>query len=165
MIVAVDCGTRLIAVDGVTEPCALGRHGPCASDLKREGDGRTPIGRWPVRAVLLRPDRGIVPPERLPWRWLRPADGWSDDPADPVYNRPVTHPHPFSAERLWRDDGSYDAIVTLGHNDMPPIPGAGSAIFLHLRERATTAGCVAVTRPVMTGLLAMLSPGDAIEIV
>ena len=38
----------------------------------------------------------------MPWRWLRPDDGWSDDAADPAYNRPVRHPHPYSAEWLWR---------------------------------------------------------------
>ena len=152
-------------IDGATEPCTIGRNGSCAPGRKREGDGRTPIGRWPVCTALLRPERGFSQPKRLAWRWLRAIDGWSDDPNDPAYNRPVTHPHPFSAERLWRDDGSYDAIIVLGYNDAPPVPDAGSAIFLHLREGDVTAGCVAVARPVMTGLLARLSLGDMIEIV
>ncbi len=164
MIVTVDAATRTIAIGGDPVPCAIGRGGACAADAKREGDGRTPLGCWPIRTVLLRPDRGFAPPARLPWRWLRTADGWSDDPSDAAYNRPIRHPHPRSAERLWRDDGLYDAIVTLGHNDAPPEPGGGSAIFLHLREGDTTAGCVAVTREVMTQLLAVLVPGDALRI-
>lgn len=165
MIVAVDTAARRIAFAGIEAPCAIGRNGACLAARKREGDGCTPLGRWPVRAALLRPDRGIVPPARLPWRWLRGDDGWSDDPQDPVYNRPVFHPHGFSAEQLWRDDGSYDAIVVLGHNDNPPVGSAGSAIFLHMRGGEATAGCIAVDPPTMAQLLVVLAPGDTMDIV
>ena len=147
-------------------PCLIGRNGAVAAAEKREGDGCTPRGRWPFRAVLLRPDRIVQPPRlTLPWRWLRPDDGWSDDPHDPAYNRPVRHPHDWSAERLWRDDGLYDVIVVLGHNDAPVVPGAGSAIFLHcLGEGGPTAGCVAIARDHLIDLIAMMEPGDALDI-
>ena len=75
-----------------------------------------------------------------------------DDPADPAYNRPVRLPHPFSAETLQREDMLYDVVLVLGHNDAPPVPGAGSAIFFHLWNEAkpadqrTTEGCVAIAR-------------------
>lgn len=147
-------------------PCSMGRAGVCLAGEKREGDGATPLGTWPFRGVLLRPDR-VAPATglRLPWRWLRPDDGWSDDPADPAYNRPVRHPHPFSAERLWRDDGLYDVIVVLGHNDAPPVPGAGSAIFLHCwREDTATEGCVAIAREALLDLLPALAAGEALII-
>jgi len=101
----------------------------------------------------------------LPWRWVRPDDGWSDDPADPAYNRPVRHPHGYSAERLVRDDGAYDVIVVLGHNDAPPVPGMGSAVFLHCSEGRPTAGCVAVEKDALLAVLPQLRPGDAVEIV
>jgi L,D-peptidoglycan transpeptidase YkuD (ErfK/YbiS/YcfS/YnhG family) len=146
--------------------CAIGRGGTLPADAKSEGDGATPLGNWPIRGVLLRPDRVVLPRViALPWRWLRPADGWSDDSGDPAYNRPVRHPHAFSAERLWRDDRLYDVIVTLGHNDAPPVPGRGSAIFLHCWcDAATTEGCVAVAKHDLLALLPQLAPGDAIEI-
>ena len=102
---------------------------------------------------------------RLPWRWLRPNDGWSDDPADPAYNRPVLHPHRFSAERMWRDDPLYDIVLVLGYNDSLPVPGAGSAIFLHCsNDGAATEGCVAIDQTALLGLLPTLGPGDAVEI-
>ena len=142
---------------------SIGRGGACAAADKREGDGCTPIGAWPIRGVLLRPGLGFAPPA-LPWRWLRPDDGWSDDPRDPAYNRPVRHPHAFSAERLWRDDGLYDAILWLGHNDAPLVPGAGSAIFLHLSGDRPTEGCVAIAREAMVALLGWLRPGDQLRI-
>jgi L,D-peptidoglycan transpeptidase YkuD (ErfK/YbiS/YcfS/YnhG family) len=102
---------------------------------------------------------------RVPWRWLRPDDGWSDDPVDAAYNRPIRHPYPRSAERLWREDGAYDAIVVLGHNDSPPVPGAGSAIFLHCTtSKPFTEGCVAIDRGDLLDILTALVPGDGVEI-
>jgi L,D-peptidoglycan transpeptidase YkuD (ErfK/YbiS/YcfS/YnhG family) len=159
---AISAGT--LSGFGETLPASFGKAGAIAAADKREGDGASPLGLWPIRAVLLRPDRVLLPPLRLPWRRLRPADGWSDDPADPAYNRPVTLPHRFSAEALWREDGAYDVIVVLGHNDAPPQPGLGSAIFWHCRQpdgRATE-GCVAVDRPALLRWLPQLAPGDAV---
>ena len=54
-------------------------------------------------------------------------------------------PYPANAESLWRDDHSYNIVVIVGYNDDPPIPGKGSAIFLHVvREGySPTVGCVA----------------------
>ncbi len=148
-------------------PVSLGRGGIVPASAKREGDGATPAARLPLRSVLLRPDR--VPPLalRLPWRWLRPADGWSDAPDDPAYNRPVIHPHPFRAERLWRDDPLYDIIVVLGWNDAPVIPGRGSAIFWHVAraDGAPTEGCLATARDTLVSLLPRLVPGATLEVV
>ena len=90
---------------------------------------------------------------------LRPEDGWCDDPDDAAYNRPVRLPYAASHERLWRDDGIYDVIVVLGHNDDPPVPGRGSAIFLHVArpDYGPTAGCVALA---LADLLTVLREAD-----
>ncbi len=128
-------------------PCAVGRGGLARN--KGEGDGATPIGCFTMRALLFRPDR-IDAPETLglPVRALAPQHGWCDDPADPAYNQPVNLPHGGRAESLWRDDELYDLIVVLGYNDNPPVPGRGSAIFLHVArpDLAPTDGCVALRR-------------------
>lgn len=164
--ILVDCSTRRLSAFGVDIRCAIGRGGAIAADTKREGDGATPIGRWPIIGALLRPDRVAPPVTRLPWRWLRPDDGWSDDPADPAYNRPVRHPHAFSAEHLWRDDHIYDIIMVLGHNITPPRPGRGSAIFWHVAQPDyhPTAGCVAIARPELARILNELTPGMYLHI-
>ena len=163
--ILVDTARRILSHEGREIPCLIGKGGTIAANAKREGDGATPLGRWPVRTVLLRPDRVTRPALNLPWRWLHPDDGWCDAPEDPAYNRPVRHPYPRSAERLWREDGAYDVIVTLAHNDAPPTPGAGSAIFLHCTaERDFTEGCVAIGRSDLLDILKTLAPGDAVDI-
>ena len=166
MNLRVDTSARTLSAFGETWPCVIGRSGAISADAKREGDGATPLGRWPLRTLLLRPSRVALPATTLPWRWQRPDDGWSDGSADPAYNRPVRHPHGYSAEHLWRDDGLYDVIVTLGHNDAPPLAGAGSAIFLHCAspDGKPTEGCVALPRDMLLGLVERLSPKDFIEI-
>ena len=158
-------GLTLTGPDGVAIPCTIGRSGTCPAGDKREGDGMTPRGTWPIRTVLFRPGRASPPGGlRLPWRWVRADDGWSDGLGDPEYNRPVRHPHGFSAERLVREDGLYDVIVVLGHNDAPPVDGMGSAIFLHCGEGRPTEGCVAVEKGALLGLLGKLEPGDRVEV-
>jgi L,D-peptidoglycan transpeptidase YkuD (ErfK/YbiS/YcfS/YnhG family) len=144
--------------------CALGRTG-IARD-KREGDGATPAGLFPLRRVLYRPDRMSPPRTALAAVPLRPADGWCDDPADAAYNRPVTLPYAGGHERLWRDDRLYDLILVIGHNDDPVLAGAGSAVFVHVAAAGwePTAGCVALALPDLLTVLAGCGPGDALHI-
>lgn len=146
--------------------CALGRAGISLRGDKREGDGTTPSGIFPLRRALYRADRLARPATGLPIRALRSDDAWSDDPADPLYNRPVSRPHPFSHEALWRADPLYDVVVVIGHNDDPPLPGAGSAIFMHVAAAgyAPTEGCIALTRADLVALLADCRPGDILTI-
>ena len=165
-LLQVDTRARTLTAFGHGIACEIGRSGTIGEAAKREGDGKTPIGDYPIRGILFRPGR-VVPPSglTLPWRWTRPSDGWSDDVADPLYNRPVTHPWPHSAERLQREDGLYDLIVILGHNDRPILPGLGSAIFLHCAIAGRpTAGCVAIAKDALLALLPRLAPGDRIAI-
>jgi L,D-peptidoglycan transpeptidase YkuD (ErfK/YbiS/YcfS/YnhG family) len=169
-VISVDTAALTLTVDadGIVRsiPCSIGRSGAVGGAEKREGDGATPLGDWPIRSVLFRHARAAPPVGlRLPWRWIGESDGWSDDVADPAYNRPVRHPHAFSAERLVRADGLYDVIVVLGHNDAPPRPGAGSAIFLHCwNEAKPTEGCVAIDKDALLAILPSLRPGDSVTI-
>jgi len=120
--------------DDVTARCAIGKGGVIGAALKREGDGASPLGTWEMRRVFYRADRHPRPETGLPCVPLRETDGWCDDPDHRLYNRPVTLPFQASHERLWRDDHVYDLIVELGHNDDPPVPNYGSAIFLHIAK-------------------------------
>ncbi len=144
--------------------CALGRSGIRAD--KREGDGVTPAGRWPMRRLLYRPDRLAPPLTGLSVTAITPDDGWCDDPADSRYNRPVRLPCTARHERLWRDDGLYDVVVVLGHNDDPVVPEDGSAIFLHVArpDFGPTEGCVALALPDLLAVVRDAVSGTIVEI-
>jgi L,D-peptidoglycan transpeptidase YkuD (ErfK/YbiS/YcfS/YnhG family) len=147
--------------------CALGKGGVKPEADKREGDGATPLGRYVLRQVYYRADRLAAPQTRLPVQALTTKDGWCDDPADLAYNRHVLLPYAAGHEKLWREDHVYDVIVVLGHNDDPPVPGMGSAIFLHLArpDYSGTEGCVALALPDLLALLAVLPPNAAMQII
>lgn len=146
--------------------CVLGKGGVVSAEQKREGDGASPIGVWPLRRVLYRADRISKPETALAVAALEPDDGWCDAADDPNYNRLVKHPYPTSAEKLWRDDHAYDVIVILGHNDDPVVLGAGSAIFWHLAQPdwRGTEGCVAVSLETMLAALKAAQVGDSLTI-
>lgn len=148
--------------DGSSVRCALGWGGVTRS--KREGDGATPIGTWPLRRLLYRADRIARPQARLETSGIRPEHAWCDDPADPAYNRPVTLPYAGRHERLWREDEIYDLILVLGYNDDPVVPGLGSAIFLHVArpDFSPTEGCVALARADLVQFLAQAQHGDSV---
>ena len=127
--------------------CALGWAG--LKKNKSEGDGTTPVGRFPLRRVFYRADRLTKPKTRLIVRALQPDDGWCNDPSSVnYYNQFVTLPFIPSHERLWREDEIYDIIVEIGYNDAPAVAGKGSAIFIHIARPnySPTRGCVALCR-------------------
>ena len=140
----------------------LGRSGIRAE--KREGDGATPGGVFRLERMLWRADRLARPKTRLPAISILPHMGWSDDPANFRYNRPVNLPWPASAECLWRPDHLYDLVLVTSHNQNPVVPGAGSAVFVHLQrhDKGPTAGCIALQ---LADLLHLLeSAGSETEI-
>jgi L,D-peptidoglycan transpeptidase YkuD (ErfK/YbiS/YcfS/YnhG family) len=145
-------------------PCALGKSGVRAD--KREGDHATPLGRFPFRQVLYRPDREAKPRTALPTRAIAATDGWCDDVGDPAYNRPVTLPYAARHEVLWRADGLYDLVLTIGHNDDPVVKGAGSAVFVHVArpDGGGTEGCVAFRVEDLRWILAQADATSVIRI-
>ncbi len=130
-----------LEINGGRFACILGQEG--RTHFKREGDGKSPIGRWKLGQLFYRPDktghmRGAKP--------LKATDGWCDAPGHRLYNRPVKRPFAASHEAMWRQDEAYDLVCLTDHNQRPRVQGLGSAIFLHVwRDGAVgTAGCVAL---------------------
>ncbi|SCA56373.1 conserved hypothetical protein [Candidatus Terasakiella magnetica] len=157
-------GDQTLTFQGKTYKCALGKSG--MTQDKCEGDGATPLGTYALRRVLYRADRLEKPETILKTHAIKSYDGWCDAPNHPLYNRPVCLPFSASHEKLSREDHIYDIIVVLGHNDDPPIPGKGSAIFFHLaRENYEgTEGCVAIKRADMLDILATVDDTAVIKI-
>ena len=148
VVTADDMGGYWLEFGGYRVAAQIGRFGVIRAADKREGDGATPCGRWPVRAVYYRPDRVQCPATNLPCYCLTVDCGWCDDVTSPDYNRYVKQPYDFRHEQMWRHDEAYDFVVELGYNDDPVVTGRGSAIFLHCiaADKTSTAGCVAVNK-------------------
>jgi D-aminopeptidase len=131
---------------------------------KVEGDGRSPAGVFDLRLVTGYA-KASPPGTRMPYREATPTLRCVDDPRSAHYNRLAdeakTRKDWSSAEDMRRRDGLYRAVVWVGHNDAPVVPGRGSCIFLHLRSGAasTTAGCTAFEPEPMERLLRWLDPG------
>lgn len=157
---------QTIRVNGREFACRIGRAGLAAAGEKREGDLKTPCGRFALRCVYYRPDRVARPKTALPVIALTPEDGWCDDPAHALYNQFVKLPFEGRHEKLWREDHVYDVIVPLGYNDGPIVPGAGSAIFMHLmrEDGVGTEGCVALKREDLVEVLAQVTADSVVVI-
>lgn len=167
MIVTVRCAKRIIEIDGKAYPCRIGRSGYIAGEKGREGDEKTPLGDYVFRFGFYRADRlPGAPPSRLTLRALEDSDGWCDDPDHAAYNRFVKLPFAGSHEKLWREDGAYDVVLGISHNDSPPQKGLGSAVFVHIAQPddRQTLGCVALTPDVMITLLAAIGPETRLTI-
>ncbi|MBI2256337.1 MAG: L,D-transpeptidase family protein [Proteobacteria bacterium] len=144
--------------------CALGRGG--ILPVKREGDGGTPVGSFPLRRLYMRADKGNAPKAPVPISVITKDDGWCDAPEHADYNRRVTLPFAASHETMWRDDHLYDLVLVIGHNDDPVVPFMGSAVFVHLArpDYGPTEGCIAFARADLEAILASLGPQDRVVV-
>lgn len=143
-------------------PCTIGRGGVAAD--KREGDGATPAGIHRVAGLWHRPDRLRAP---APWSVpIGPRDRWCDDPRHAAYNAPVRAPFGASAERMRRPDPLYDLVIVLDWNLAAPVPGLGSAIFVHRWRRpgTPTEGCIALAPRDLAWLAARVRLGTPLVV-
>ena len=147
------------------ETCAAAGKGG-VKPLKREGDGASPQGDFPLISGYYRADRLKIPATAFPMRPMREDDAWVDDPKDEHYNAHVRLPYRGHVENLWRKDEVYDLVIVVGYNTFPVAHGAGSAIFLHIARPAftPTVGCIAVSRDALVRLLPKLSPESRLRI-
>ncbi|MBU6476278.1 MAG: L,D-transpeptidase family protein [Alphaproteobacteria bacterium] len=158
--------TATLSVNGKTYPCTLGRAGVTGPAEKTEGDGKTPLGVYPLRLLYYRADRVAKPETGLPLKVLTPETGWCEDPSHPDYNREISLPHPAGHDHMTRADALYDYVVVVGYNDSPVVTGKGSAIFIHLArpDFSPTAGCVGLRAEDMRELLKICNETSTIEI-
>lgn len=129
----------------------LGRNGVAAPGAKREGDGKTPYGAYPMRGGF-----GIYanPGLRSSWLVTRWRDVWVDDSRSALYNTHRLLPvrgRWTSAEAL-RLRPAYNYAQVIGYNERRR-PGRGSAIFLHIDQGRGTAGCVSLPRKLLLKVL------------
>ncbi len=181
MDIIISCSRRQLDIKGLdcgelSVPVRIGKAGFTAQALGREGDAKTPLGEYHLRFGLYRADRLPMPRSRLTFRAVQEDDGWCDAPSDAGYNRFVKRPYPASHEALWREDGVYDIILVMSHNDSPPQNdatkgkgkgrGMGSTVFIHVAhiDERQTMGCIALSADDMARLLGRLYTGQRVII-
>lgn len=150
--------------DSKSYRCALGRGGILT--YKVEGDGATPTGIYPLLRLFWRSDKITSIETLLPHQNLNLDDGWCDDPTHPEYNQLVNLPFSASHERMWHDDDLYDLVIEIGHNNNPVVPGAGSAVFIHVAspDYAATEGCIALAKDDLLMLIQKWTTATKVEI-
>jgi L,D-peptidoglycan transpeptidase YkuD (ErfK/YbiS/YcfS/YnhG family) len=136
----------------------VGYHGIAEPGKKREGDGRTPSGRYGFSFFFgVLPDRGFS----FHFRHAYSDDYWDDDPASVRYNEwvdarkhdPGANPEPLHVRP------AYDYAAVIAYNTAR-VRGRGSAIFLHTGTGSATAGCVSLPFTELVRLLRWLKPAD-----
>jgi L,D-peptidoglycan transpeptidase YkuD (ErfK/YbiS/YcfS/YnhG family) len=135
----------------------VGYNGFAPPGQKREGDGRTPSGSFGFDFFF-----GVLgnPGVQFPYRPVAgPNIVWDDDPSSPLYNQWVdktTSDAGAAPEPM--DQPAYDYGAVIAYNANPTVPGAGSAIFLHVSRGGPTAGCVSLPTGELLSLLRWLNP-------
>ena len=135
----------------------VGYNGIARPGRKREGDGKTPSGRFGF-SFFFGVQRKLAAFD-FPFRHARSYDYWDDDPASPRYNewvdarrhRPGANPEPMDQVP------AYDYAAVIAYNTAR-VPGRGSAIFLHVGTGTATAGCVSLPRSELIKVLRWLRP-------
>jgi len=129
---------------------------------KKERDGRAPAGVFAIGEVFGY-DSNLPAGGDYPYHQVTEADVWSDDPRSPNYNRhividPKNPPDNYSHEKMRSGDFAYHWLIEIRHNSDPPVPGAGSAIFFHIRRGVNhpTTGCTTMAEPDLVKIVTWL---------
>jgi L,D-peptidoglycan transpeptidase YkuD (ErfK/YbiS/YcfS/YnhG family) len=137
--------------------CSIGKRG--LTKKKREGDLKTPGGKFKFKLLLYRKDRIRRIRCKIKRKIIRKNMGWCDDANSAYYNQLVKLSFEKKAEKLYLKKNSYDLILVLNYNMKPVIKNKGSAIFLHIANKkfSPTKGCVAITKRAFIKILPLIT--------
>jgi len=150
----------------------LGYHrNPPHARIKREGDGRSPAGVFPIGGLWTYTNKTLSHHPNLETHKISPADLWVSDIRYPkLYNRHLRLSHPAQTaweknEQMRQNDPAHSIKLLIGHNTKDikngPVLGAGSSIFFHLwRDKGgkPTAGCTSMDERILRQIIARLDP-------
>lgn len=133
-----------------TTKAFIGKNG--ITNDKREGDGKTPIGKYNLGVAFGMHDEI----EFSNYIKITKNLHWVDDINSKFYNQLVditkVRKDWNSSEHLIEYPKQYEYAIEIKTNPKN-IPGKGSAIFLHCSVERPTAGCIAITAKYMKILL------------
>ena len=121
-----------------------------------EGSSKTPAGTFAMDVAF---GRQADPGTTMPYFTTDPLDWWDCNPTSPTYNQHVRRSSSpgGNSENLYYVGALYDYAVNINHNPRR-VPGAGSAIFLHVTDGGPTGGCVSIDRSALAAILRWLKP-------
>ncbi|ADH98495.1 S-layer homology domain-containing protein [Salisediminibacterium selenitireducens] len=132
------------------------------SETKREGDRNAPVGSFRMPFAFGTDNPGT----KMPYKPITNRSYWISNVNDPHYNtwqeRSSSHAHD---EHLIRYRDQYKYAMAIDYNMDNPIPGKGSAIFLHVSNGTPTLGCVSVPESMMRYFMQELGANTGIIIV
>ena len=133
--------------------------------MKREGDERTPKGKFKFILLLYRKDRINYFHSKIKKKIIKKNMGWCDDVNSKFYNKEIKTNKKVKHEKLFRKDNSYDCLVVINFNTKNIERGKGSAIFLHLTKNyKKTNGCIAVKKNDLFVILNLINKKTKIKI-
>ena len=155
----------LIYDDG-KEECYIGKNG--LTNNKKEGDLKTPIGEFKLGIAFgIHEEKEININQTLKYIQINKNLYWVDDPNSKYYNQLVDITKEKkdwnSAEHLIEHTIPYEYAIEIKTNPQN-IPGKGSAIFLHCKNKDYTAGCIAIPTEKMKELLKYINKDTKIVI-
>ena len=129
---------------------------------KTERDKRAPAGVFRIGTIYTY-DAALPAGANYPFHTVTTADAWIDDATLPHYNQhvivdPRNPPEWYDKQKMRLGDFAYRWLVEIRHNADPPLAGAGSAIFFHIRRGVDhpTAGCTTMAEENLVKLIRFL---------
>ena len=137
---------HLLLYKGYKLKCSIGKMGTTYS--KKEGDLSTPKGLFNLGLLYHRKDRIKLANCKIKNKVIKKNMGWCNDIRSKKYNREISFPFKYSAEKLYMKKKIYDIFINIKYNYFPVIKGKGSAIFLHLTNKKykATKGCIGIQK-------------------
>ena len=144
--------------------CSVGKSG--IRSQKKEGDFATPKGKFKLGLLYYRKDRIKLPKCKIIKKIIKKNTGWCDDSKSRKYNREISFPFKYRAEKLYRKDKIYDLFINIKYNTCPVIKDKGSAIFLHIADNKykPTKGCIAISKNDFLKILPLINNKTKISI-
>ncbi len=152
-----------VVIGGSGSAWGVGSAPESAAVFKKEGDGRSPAGLFPLKFAFgfaSKPDQ-----LKFPYTKLDESTECVDDATSSHYNKIVDRYRVGnfdwkSSEKMFEIDPEYELGVFVAYNSQPVRSGDGSCIFLHVwkDENTATSGCTAMRRSDLEKIVSWLKP-------
>ena len=153
-----------LQIDEFKFKCCIGKNG--STKYKKEGDKKTPKGKFQIEHLYFRKDRLEKPLTSLKCIKIKKNMGWCNDVKSPkMYNKFFKIEKKIKHEKLNRKDYKYDLMIPIKYNFISPITGKGSCIFIHLTKNyKPTAGCIGLKKKDFLVMLKLINKNTKIKI-